>query len=432
MTKIFKSLAMALCVMSALACSAQAKWWIFGKSNQDVGLKYVYLNGVSFEETGTKLTMYSEMLSEGTAKLSGKAYVGQGKVGSVRVTVDNKENWTDAKFSDDGAFEYLFKPVTGKNYVIYVEVTDTAGKTNDIEATRKEVSVSQEGVRAAVQKSLDDMVAAYQNQDPEKFMLNVDDEFAGDSVNLDRAIRKDFSFFSKTEISFTINNVLSDSAGKAVVNLNYRRFLINKKDAKSYQDSGTTQMVFKTGEKGFRVFSMKVPLLFGLSDQSNVATGVVNPGGNATTIVVDGSGNVNVVPVKEAASGDAAGIETASMTDGCDVAFDFAGAEVIAKQCGPYFSPGEKGDITFHLCVGGENLVGNPAGGVQMVTGTIDSVTTAPSTGYATSSAGCKVGQLLAVKTTGGKYALFQITSETGTHPNTVFSFKYRYPVSAQ
>ncbi len=69
---------------------------------------------------------------------------------------------------------------------------------------------------------------------------------------------------------------------------------------KLLSDKGITEFVFKLGDGGLKVYSMKFPLIFGLSDASNVATGVLQSPSNEPTIVVDDSGNVAKEPFDQA------------------------------------------------------------------------------------------------------------------------------------
>lgn len=258
-----------------VAGNAEAKWWIFGASEDEVAINYLYLNNASYDEMGPKATVYKEILPDGMILLTGKASVKKGKIGSVRITVNNKEKWEDAKFSDRGDFEFRFRAETGKAYILYVEVMDTMGKTNDIEATRKEVTVSEQNIQATIKDVLDKIIEAYRNEDAGRFMSFVSEEFAGDATNLDRAIRKDFSLFDNIDLRYTLNNVSAGSGGKVFVAISFARSITSSRSGKTLSDKGTTEFVFSMENEGAKVFSMKNPLIFGLSDAENVATGTV-------------------------------------------------------------------------------------------------------------------------------------------------------------
>lgn len=204
----------------------EAKWWIFGVSEDEVTVKYLYLNNTSYDELGQKVTLYRETLEGGNITIRGKATVKTGNIANVRISTNNKESWEKARLSRDGSFEYIFRPELNKTYTILVEIMDTRGKTNDIEATRKEITVSDRNITAMVKEVLEAMAEAYRREDAGKFMSYVAEDFAGDAVNLDRAIRKDFSLFDNIDLRFTINNVASGGKG-IVVSIKFSRSLVS-------------------------------------------------------------------------------------------------------------------------------------------------------------------------------------------------------------
>lgn len=283
-----------------LVVSAEAKWWIFGKSDEKVGLDYLYLNNVAFDEKDTSITLYKDSLPEGNLIIRGKALAGKSQAGAVQVSLDGKETWDKAKISSDGAFEYVFKPDVDAKYDLYIKAIDTTGKSNDVDATHKIISISGESMTASVKQVLEAMVEAYKNEDARKFMSYISQNFAGDDVVLERAIRKDFTAFDNIDLRFTISTTATGSGGSVYVSLLYNRMLISTKTGDTFSDKGTTEFVFRAEKDGLKCFSMKNPLIFGLSDAGNVATGTVT---NATTeqmIVVDQNGNVQKLPFDQA------------------------------------------------------------------------------------------------------------------------------------
>ncbi len=284
-------------VVSLFAYNAEAKWWIFGASPNEIEIRYLYLNNMSYDAAGQKISLPRETLQDGMIFIKGKATVQKGKIASVRITTDNKETWKDAMVSDDGAFVFSFKPEAGKVYAMYIEIMDTTGKTNDIEVTRKEVTVSEQNILAMVKNVLDQMIEAYRNKEAGRFMSFVSDDFAGDEANLDRAIRKDFSAFDNIDLRYIINNIATDPKGMIFVSLNYNRSLISSKTGRLFTDKGLTEFTFKAGDKGPLVFSMRNPLIFGVTDASNVATGMVRQSPADPMLIVDERGNVAKVPI---------------------------------------------------------------------------------------------------------------------------------------
>ncbi len=306
-------------LLLAAACGgADAKWWIFGKSDEPVDFHYLYINNMSFMEKSEKITLFRDSLPEGRVIIRGKAKTKAGKVGSVEVSIDNRETWQKAKLGESGAFEFSFKPELGKTYDLYIKVLDTTGKSNKIEDTYRQITLSDRDLMAAVREALQKLVDAYCQENPSAFMALVSDDFAGDAVLLDRAIRKDFTAFDQIDLRFNISSVASGAKGRIYVSLLYNRFMLSARSGASFTDKGTTEFVFEQKDDGLLVWSMKNPLIFGLSDAGNVATGTVYTGGNENIIVVDEAGNVRQVPFEE-------GINIIAGGGGGGGAGDFAG-----------------------------------------------------------------------------------------------------------
>ncbi|MGC8728604.1 MAG: hypothetical protein ACP5SD_04980 [Elusimicrobiales bacterium] len=269
---------------------ANAKWWIFGKSKDEVSIKYMTINSISAEESARKMTLFKETLKDGKVLIKGKAYAGKGAtVGSVRYSLDGKNTWQEAKFSENGDFEFSFTPEKGKTYKMYIEITNTAGKTNNIEDTYKELELSEENISAKIREVLDGMFKSYSDENLTKFMSYVSPDFAGDRDFLELAVKKDFNSLNNIRITYSINNIASGPKGIAV-SLTYNRSFLSNKSGSINTDNGITEMVFKLSENKPVLYSMKKPLLFGLSDADNVATGIT--AGQNEGIIIDESGDV--------------------------------------------------------------------------------------------------------------------------------------------
>ncbi|MBI4844313.1 MAG: hypothetical protein HY809_08340 [Nitrospirae bacterium] len=423
---------------------ADAKWWIFGQSNEEVSINYLYINKVSFEEGGPKIVIYKETLPDGMIVINGKASAKKGKIGAVRVTTNNKEKWEDAKFSDNGAFEYIFRPEQGKEYVILVEVTDTAGKTNDAEATRKEVAISDQNITALIRETLDKMIEAYRNEDAGRFMSFVSEDFAGDATNLDRAIRKDFSAFDNIDLRYSLNNVASGAKGMIFVSLNFNRSVISARDGMNYTDRGVTEFVFQLGS--VKVYSMKNPLIFGLSDAANVATGTVQSATNESILVLDESGNAETMPFNDAIAfingedtGGGSEVESGSVTltqrGVFPVDFDTLTVSTGGTQAEAGLNP-VAGDVG-PKCAFPDPMIIFKSGvkWSDLGSGSIDSITEVPDqSGYSSADDTDIVeDEIYALYLTDGKYALIRVSSSTflpgilcTTPSSIVLEYKYQ------
>ncbi len=391
--------------------AAHAKWWIFGQSKEEVEFGYLYLNNVSYEELGPTATLYRETLPGGEVVLRGKARAGRNQVGNVRVSLDGKATWQKAVFKPTGEFEFRFRPETGQRYDLAVEVMDTTGKTNDVERSRKSLTVSPQRVSEQARQVLDALIAAYRAEDAAAFMRWVSPDFAGDSANLDRAIRKDFTAFDRIDLRYTLNNVAMDPKGRLFVAITFNRAVTSSRSGRTLTDAGATEFVLTPGEAGGRVFSMKHPLIFGLSDAENVATGQVAGGNDAERIVVDGQGNAGL--------GNAAGADTedGSFTLNADCSawpcpsypgFDFANQMLTQGGVGDINLETNLFFPAFNQTVGYKVL-----GAVG-----INNVREVPDSGYELSQpamfqADANEGNTIALQLPSGKYALLEVVSYT-------------------
>lgn len=425
MKNIRLNLAVSFLILMLVAANADAKWWIFGQSNDEININYLYLNKIAYDESGPQITVYKETLQDGLVYITGKASTRKGKLGGVRVTTNNKETWEEAKISENGAFEYSFRPELDKDYILFIEIMDTAGKTNDIELTRKEVKLSEQNIMALIRETLDKMIEAYRNEDPSRFMSHVSEDFTGDEANLDRAIRRDFNAFDNIDLRYTLNNITSGTKGMVYVSINFNRSVISTKDGKPYTDKGMTEFIFQLGPA--RVYNMKNPLIFGLSDAENVAVGTVKSSSgelnislsetNAVSLTADGTaGDSNVL------SGTAI-LRTMSPFDNFQ-GFIFADEEVTNETDGGNIM----GD--FGLAIEGPDMaLVLVRGGVQvkkLAATTINQITTADESGYGNWADSGQAGDSYVFKLSNNTYGVMEITSITGDGPR-LGNIRYKY-----
>lgn len=427
-------------MLALLPATSHAKWWIFGQSENEISTRYLYLNGVSYDELGDKVTVYRETMEDGKLVLRGKAATSSSAVGSVQVSTTNGESWEKARKTADGSFEYAFRPETGKKYILLVKIIDTTGKTNDVDATRKEVVVSDRNIAALIRQAMDELIAAYRAEDPARFMVLISPDFAADPTVLDRAIRRDFTYFDQIDLRYTLNNVTA-AQGKVFAAFTFSRKLTATRTGQTLSDTGSSEFIFTLGEKGPLVFSMKNPLIFGLSDASNVATGTVNTGSNEPVIIVTSGGDVITQPFSDAietinndgrpvATQDLVESGSFTLRSGCDEdacilpGFVFASQEVTNNWTGDINL--ETNLMFIRSGIGMQNL-----GGVGL-----DTVTSAPAGGYAVSDGTGltaflvedNIGNTLAFQLLNGTYALLEVVSYTDLgQANTRSTFRFKY-----
>ena len=421
-------------LLFSFASDGHAKWWIFGASEDNVELQYIYLNKLSFSETGTKVLLFRETLPNGMVMIQGKATAGMNKIGSARVSIDGKQSWLDMKLSDSGAFEYGFKPELNKPYRIYVEITDTRGKTNNVESTLKEVTVSTQNIQGIVKNILDSLIDAYQKEKPQEFMALISDDFTGDKTLLDRAVRKDFSAFDNIMLRYILTNATVDTTGKIFVTFSYNRQVTSTRSGRTLQDNAVTQMTFKLGDRGAKIYSMKWPLIFGLSDSSNVAQGTVSETAGTDVIIVDNKGQAKKVTYQESVKFVEGGGTTttqaksvtlhmtAGATEGLKFSTDTRTNEILTP-------PPMNGDIML-FCPGLRLNVGIFAQDLGVKS--VDSITEVPSSGYGIGGAisPITIGHSYAIKLADGKYAVVEIINDApcpaGPPRTTTIRYKYQ------
>lgn len=151
-----------------------------------------------------------------------------------------------------------------------------------------------------VRVTLAALAAAYEQQDLRAFINLVSPDFVGDDFLLYRAIRRDFRFFDNIDLRLDVDGVAIDRKGRAQVTVRYNRNVIANKDGRSYKDSGLTQMTFRLEADKIKLYDMKFPLIFGLSEGLQVASGVVRTAETSRIMAVDRRGNVSIVPFRDA------------------------------------------------------------------------------------------------------------------------------------
>ena len=149
---------------------------------------------------------------------------------------------------------------------------------------------------------------------------------------------------------------------------------------------------------------MKNPLIFGLSDPDNVATGTV-PGGGTTLTLDDG--------------GQPANSKTVSLKTLPLESLNFADGTIADDSNPPVLGDF---DISIHFEL--RNGVGIQDLGVK----SLSQVTAAPTSGYIPhpDASMFNMGHCYAFDLGGGKYAAIELVSQTGTGGSTVTTLKYK------
>lgn len=151
-----------------------------------------------------------------------------------------------------------------------------------------------------VKDTLAAMERAYEQEQLRKFMDLVSPDFSGDDFLIYRAVRRDFRFFDDIKLYLYLDSFSVDAKGRAQAAVKYNRSVIANKDSRSYKDSGLTQMTFVIEDGKAKLYDMKFPMIFGLSEGLQLTTGIVRTAETSRVMVVDRRGNVYVLPFREA------------------------------------------------------------------------------------------------------------------------------------
>ncbi|MFO7811982.1 MAG: hypothetical protein R6V21_03360, partial [Pelovirga sp.] len=177
-----------------------------------------------------------------------------------------------------------------REYDLALRLLDTSGKSNEVDDTRKKLTVSDRDIQSMIRDVLDAMITAYQFKNERDFMAHVDPDFAGDAMILERAIQKDFTILDQISMRYTLNSVVSGSGGKVFAALKFNRQVTSARTGEVLRDEPSTEFTFTLRGSTAKVSAMKSPLIFGLSEEESVATGEVNQPGNDDTLELDDNG----------------------------------------------------------------------------------------------------------------------------------------------
>lgn len=260
-----------------------------------IEIRNLYINSMAFDDSPRRFSVIKDLLPNGKLTVKGKVVASGTKVEKLAISLDGKESWQPVTLRPDGSFQYAFRAEANHEYAIYIQATDGAGRTNDVQDTGKLIMVVNRNLQSMVKETMDKMFDAYRAKNSRDFMALVSPDFAGDDILLARAVRKDFTIFDSFSIRYSLSNTAVDPKGRVVATVTYNITAMSTRstdrDGNVMKVSGTTQLTFKFGEQALKLYSVKKPVLFGFSDAENIATGRV-AATHSTTLIVSPTGNV--------------------------------------------------------------------------------------------------------------------------------------------
>lgn len=291
--------------------------------------------------------------------------------------------------------------------------------------------LSQYQYEKMVRDTLIDLSDAYEQQNLRAYMNLVSPDFVGDDFLLYRAVRRDFRFFDNIDLRLDIDGFAIDRKGRAQLTIKYNRSIISNKDGRSYKDSGLTQLTFHIEAGKAKLYDMKFPLIFGMSEGLQLASGIVRTTETSNVMVVDRRGNVSIEPFREALDfaasnsvirgitslrADASGMDSWSFADNRRIRAltlqgDFSITEIMQ------FRPGTKW-LRLPSSTDFDNISQLP-----------DPATTTYSRASTTTVAG---GEIYALQLSSGKFAIIEIRDhqESTSMFSTTAIVRYKYQPS--
>lgn len=121
--------------------------------------------------------------------------------------------------------------------------------------------------QAQVRSALDKLIDACQSKNLRLLMSQFSEGYTGDADNLETTVRNDFSQFNNISIRYTVNNITPDAnAEKVAMGVTFTRTHQVVKTGIVKTVTGQTELIFKKEDGEYRLYNMKKPLLFGLSE----------------------------------------------------------------------------------------------------------------------------------------------------------------------
>ncbi len=306
MKTIARGVIVILMLLVAGVGGADAGLWPFARqavpaSESVVDLDYLHINRMVVGDADRTIKLYRQFLQDGMVFVRGRAQASQGVLDAVYYSTDAKQSWQKAAFLSNETISFGFRPEAGQTYDLYVKVVDKSLQTNNVDQSHRIITVSDQDVHSLIRTTLDEMIAAYRDEVPDRFMAHVSADFTGgDRLLLETAIRQDFTLFDMIDLQATISGIAVGPQGHVSVTVDYTRFVVSTRSGEPLHDRGLTQLVFETVGDAPKVYSMNNPLLFGVSNARTVATGSIAAPSDAGFLVVTDTGEAAVKPFAEA------------------------------------------------------------------------------------------------------------------------------------
>ena len=406
-----------------LVCANQveANWWIFGDEENLPEITSLFLGGVDITGMGAReLVLDNSNLEAGNVMVKGFAAKGGALLAIAKISLDGGQTWKEVGI-EGGRFFYQFAPEADREYKPQFKVIDTEGEESDIRDLPQFTLIYKPvDLYEVLKQTLQEMIEAYAFKNLPRFSRYISDYFRGDRFALEEAIESDFTKYDNINIDVTVQQVIK-SGNEVAVNFEFNWYGIKKSDGSILSPArGSAHYIFQQEEGGYKLLAMASPIIFGVSEASQVDTG--EPGSavddTATTFQDEDTTTTTTTTTESLATYSASIIEWGT----ADQRLDFSTQSVVT---------GAGGDIQYG--VGAPMIYCVPIGGSVYIndlgTGSLDDFSEAPEDtdpGWDNAHLTPTVGHTYAVKTSEGNYGLFEVTAFVD-NPGGTLDVDYKY-----
>lgn len=423
-----KFLRLALAAAALLAChAAVAQWWNFGRTDDEPRISELRLNNVDASRLVDSVVMSRDELPNGAIVARGRAEVNRGAIGIVEYSLDGGQTWRPGTLGDRGLFTFEIRPEVERAYRMIVRVVSTTGRQSRDEDHTFRLEVKGENTTEGVRRAFQRLIDLYQAKNRTELMRGVSDFFEGNAVSLEDALRNDFANFDNIQVQPNISRITS-LAGVYEVAFSFNRQVYSVRSARPLRDRSASSMAFRREEGGFKLVRLAAPLIFGVSNPTEVATTVTQQSVGQPVLTVSASTGAAAVqpqpatPPASAASVSASSIETGNVTltftsnqpPPPPATFSYKSFQFLnATQFTDTTTPASYTFSGDFMISGNGNLFTRSGDAVRTCGTTFTSLTTAPTTGYTNGGgppfAGVAAGACYVFRMPGPRYAAIEI-----------------------
>ena len=404
-----------------LVCAnqAEAKGWLFGDEENLPEITSLFLGGVEITGMGAKeLVLDNSNLEAGNVMIRGFVAKAGVPLAMAKISLDGGQAWEEVGI-EGGRFFYQFAPEADREYKPQFKVIDTEGGESDIrDLPRFALIYKPVDLIEVLEQTLQEMIEAYVFKNLPRFSRYISDYFRGDRFALEEAIESDFTRYDNINIDVTVQQVIK-SGNEVAVDFEFNWYGIKKSDGSILSPArGSTHYIFQQEEGGYKLLAMASPIIFGISEASQVDTGEPGSAVDDTATTFQTEDTTTTTTPESLTTYSASIIEWGT----ADQRLDFSTQSVVT---------GSGGDIQYGIAT--PKIYCVPLGGSVYIndlgTGSLDDFSEAPEDadpGWENVELSPTAGRTYAVKTSEGNYGLFEVTAFVD-NPGGALDVDYKY-----